>query len=104
MVSNNCIIAFFLALILVLGGVVGSVLTFSAEVLTTGVIAPAVFVTLVWVTFLGLPFGLTPLVTTVGEISPVVIVAVLLVVGITAVVAGFCGLVIIVGAMDFGFL
>ena len=89
MVSNNCIIAFCLALILVLGGVVGSVLTFTAEVLTTGVVAPAVLVTLAWVIFLGLPLGLTPLVTTVGVLSPVVLVTVLVVVGITAVLLQF---------------
>ena len=74
-------IAFCLALILVLGGVVGSVLTFTAEVLTTGVVVPAVLVTLAWVTFLGLPLGLAPLVTTVGVLSPVVLVTVLVVVG-----------------------
>ena len=75
-------------MILVLGRVVGSVLTFTAEVLTTGVVAPAVFVTLVWVTLLGLPHGLAPLVTIVEVLSPVVLVTVLVVVGITAVVAG----------------
>ena len=79
---------FVLALILVLDGVVGSVLTFTAEVLIIGVVAPAVLVTLVWVIFLGLPLGLAPLVTTVGVLSPVVLVTVLVVVGITTVVEG----------------